>query len=60
MLRTLFSATILAGALAGSAMAQAHPAGMQAAFGKDAGTLSDKITGPASFMSGHRFDRSQG
>src|ERR1700733_156659 len=33
-------------------MAQAEPAGMQAAFGKDAGTLSDKFTGLARFMSG--------
>jgi hypothetical protein len=28
-------------------LAQAQPAGMQAAFGKDAGTLSDKFTGLA-------------
>ena len=35
-------------------LAQAHgqPAGMQAAFGKDAGTLSDKFTGLARVMSG--------
>src|SRR6202158_4135828 len=33
-------------------MAQAQPAGMQAAFGKDAGTLSDKFTGLARAMSG--------
>ena len=33
-------------------MAQAQPAGMQAAFGKDAGTLSDKFTGLARVMSG--------
>jgi uncharacterized damage-inducible protein DinB len=31
--------------------AQAQPAGMQAAFGKDAGTLSDKFTGLARVMS---------
>src|SRR5437667_6962153 len=33
-------------------LAQAKPAGMQAAFGKDAGTLSDKFTGLARVMSG--------
>ena len=33
-------------------MAQAQPAGMQGAFGKDAGTLSDKFTGLARVMSG--------
>ena len=33
-------------------LAQAQPAGMQAAFGKDAGTLSDKFTGLARVMSG--------
>jgi uncharacterized damage-inducible protein DinB len=33
-------------------MAQAQPAGIQAAFGKDAGTLSDKFTGLARVMSG--------
>ena len=33
-------------------MAQAQPAGMQAAFGKDAGTLSDQFTGLARVMSG--------
>src|SRR5271168_3796708 len=33
-------------------MAQAQPAGMQAAFGKDAETLSDKFTGLARVMSG--------
>src|SRR5256885_4650666 len=32
-------------------LAQAQPAGMQAAFGKDAGTLSDKFTGLARVMS---------
>ena len=31
--------------------AQAQPAGIQAAFGKDAGTLSDKFTGLARVMS---------
>src|SRR4029077_10722017 len=34
------------------AQAQGQPAGMQAAFGKDAGTLSDKFTGLARVMSG--------
>jgi len=33
-------------------MAKAQPAGIQAAFGKDAGTLSDKFTGLARVMSG--------
>src|SRR5437660_10679348 len=33
-------------------LAQAQPAGLQAAFGKDAGTLSDKFTGLARIMSG--------
>jgi len=33
-------------------LAQAQPAGMQAAFGKDAGTLSDKFTELARVMSG--------
>src|ERR1700740_3622622 len=33
-------------------LAQSQPAGMQAAFGKDAGTLSDKFTGLARVMSG--------
>ena len=33
-------------------MAQAQPAGLQAAFGKDAGTLSDKFTGLAHAMAG--------
>src|SRR6201982_254579 len=32
--------------------AQAQPAGIQAAFAKDAGTLSDKFTGLARVMSG--------
>ena len=31
-------------------LAQAQPAGMQAAFGKDAGTLSDKLTRLARVM----------
>ena len=34
------------------AQSQAQPAGIQAAFGKDAGTLSDKFTGLARVMSG--------
>jgi uncharacterized damage-inducible protein DinB len=45
----------VAGALAAAltvSMAQAQPAGMQAAFAKDAGTLSDKFTGLARVMSG--------
>ena len=33
-------------------LAQAQPAGIQAAFGKDAGTLSDKFIGLARVMSG--------
>ena len=33
-------------------LAQAQPAGMQAAFAKDAGTLSDKFAGLARVMSG--------
>jgi uncharacterized damage-inducible protein DinB len=33
-------------------VAQAQPAGMQAAFAKDAGTLSDKFTGLARVMAG--------
>jgi uncharacterized damage-inducible protein DinB len=33
-------------------LAQAQPAGIQAALGKDAGTLSDKFTGLARVMSG--------
>src|SRR5438477_10655910 len=33
-------------------LAQAQPAGMQAAFAKDAGTLSEKFTGLARVMSG--------
>src|ERR1700746_172941 len=34
------------------AQAQRQPAGLQAAFAKDAGTLSDKLTGLARVMSG--------
>jgi uncharacterized damage-inducible protein DinB len=34
------------------AQGQAQPAGIQAAFGRDAGTLSDKFTGLARVMSG--------
>ena len=33
-------------------LAQAQPAGLQAAFAQDAGTLSDKFTGLARVMSG--------
>ena len=33
-------------------LAKAQPAGLQAAFGKDAGTLSDIFTGLARVMSG--------
>ena len=33
-------------------LAQAQPVGIQAAFAKDAGTLSDKFTGLARVMSG--------
>jgi len=33
-------------------LAQSQPAGMQAAFAKDTGTLSDKFTGLARVMSG--------
>jgi uncharacterized damage-inducible protein DinB len=36
----------------GRGQAQAQPAGIQAAFGKDAGTLSDKFTALAGVMSG--------
>jgi uncharacterized damage-inducible protein DinB len=39
-------------ALALMAPAQAQPAGMQAAYAKDLGTLSDKFTGLARVMSG--------
>src|SRR5207244_7406230 len=42
-------------------LAQAQPAGIQAAFGKDAGTLSDKFTGLARVMSGkYDWKRGQG
>ena len=34
-------------------LAQAQPTGIQAAFGKDAGTLSDKFTGLARVMAGN-------
>ena len=37
------------------AQAQAQPAGLQAAFGKDAGTLSDKFNGLARVMS-NKYD----
>jgi uncharacterized damage-inducible protein DinB len=48
---TQYGVCALAAALM-APMAQAQPAGMQAAFGKDAGTLSDKFTGLARVMSG--------
>ncbi len=42
-------------------LAQAQPAGIQAAFGKDAATLSDKFTGLARVMSGkYDFKPGQG
>jgi uncharacterized damage-inducible protein DinB len=44
-------ALTLAAALT-TTMAQAQPAGTQAAFAKDAGTLSDKFTGLARVMAG--------
>src|SRR5436190_23079366 len=40
-------------------LAQAQPAGIQAAFGKDAATLSDKLTGLARVMSG-KYDWKHG
>src|ERR1700681_4811450 len=50
---TQFVVCALAVALmAPSAQAQAQPAGLQAAFGKVAGTLSDKFSGLARVMSG--------
>jgi hypothetical protein len=54
---TQFGACALAVALMtpmaqAQAQAQPQPAGMQAAWGKDAGTLSDKFTGLAHVMSG--------
>jgi uncharacterized damage-inducible protein DinB len=48
---TQYGAYVLAVALM-MPLAQAQPAGIQAAFGKDAGTLSDKFTGLARVMSG--------
>ena len=48
---TLYAVCTLAVALM-VPLAQAQPAGMQAAFAKDAGTLSDKFTGLARVMSG--------
>jgi uncharacterized damage-inducible protein DinB len=48
---TKYGALALAVALM-APLAQAQPAGMQAAFGKDAGTLSDKFTGLAQVMAG--------
>lgn len=48
---TQYGAYVLAVALM-MPLAQAQSAGMQAAFGKDAGTLSDKFTGLARAMSG--------
>ena len=50
-LLTQYGAYVLAVALM-MPLAQAQSAGMQAAFGKDAGTLSDKFTGLARVMSG--------
>ena len=48
---TQYGVCALAAALL-APMAQAQPAGLQAAFGKDAGTLSDKVTALARVMSG--------
>src|SRR5580692_11772931 len=48
---TQYGALALAVALM-APLAQAQSAGMQTAFGKDAGTLSDKFTGLARVMSG--------
>jgi uncharacterized damage-inducible protein DinB len=48
---TLYGVCALAVALM-VPLAQAQPAGIQAAWGKDAGTLSDKFTGLARVMSG--------
>jgi len=48
---TQYGVCALAAALM-APMAQAQAAGMQAAFGKDAGTLSGKFTGLARVMSG--------
>ncbi len=50
---TQFAVFALTVALMGPlARAQAQPAGLQAAFAKDGGTLSDKFTGLARVMSG--------
>src|SRR5450755_1462255 len=51
---TQYGVCALAAALT-TTMAQAQPAGMQAAFAKDAGTLSDKFTGLARVM-GTKYD----
>ena len=48
---TQYGAYVLAVALI-IPLAQAQPAGLQAAFAKDAGTLSDKFSGLARVMSG--------
>ena len=48
---TKYGAYVLAVALM-VPLAQAQPAGIQSAFGRDAGTLSDKFTGLARVMSG--------
>jgi uncharacterized damage-inducible protein DinB len=55
MKKILIQYTVCALAVAlmvSSAPAQSQPAGLQAAFAKDAGTLSDKFTGLARVMSG--------
>ena len=44
--------TLSAALMVPMAQAQAQPSGMQAAWGKDAGTLSDKFSGLARVMSG--------
>jgi uncharacterized damage-inducible protein DinB len=46
----VYALTLAAAAM--TPMAQAQPGGMQAAFAKDAGTLSDKFTGLARVMAG--------
>jgi uncharacterized damage-inducible protein DinB len=52
-IRSEYGAIALAVALmVPSARAQSQPVGLQAAFAKDAGTLSDKFTGLARVMSG--------
>src|SRR5271156_4698515 len=48
---TQYGAYVLAVALM-MPLAQAQPTGLQAAFGKDAGTLSDKFSGLARVMAG--------